>query len=107
MSVPNHFAVVAADLVGRETDVERGRMLHSPGLKTAGRFFAFATPSELFVKLPAARVNELIGSDVGRPCEIRQGSPMREWVRLVPGDASICASYVDEARTFVAAQKGR
>jgi hypothetical protein len=107
VSVGDHFALVAADLVGHETDVERGSMLHAPGLRTAGRSFAFATPSELFVKLPATRVSELIGSGVGRPCEIRRGSPMREWVRLVPADANVCASYVDEAHTFVASRKGK
>jgi hypothetical protein len=76
-------------------------MLHAPGLQTAGRFFAFATPSNLFLKLPAARVKQLIDSGAGQACEIRCGAPMREWVRLSPRDAGACASYVMEARDFV------
>jgi hypothetical protein len=82
-------------------------MLHAPGLRTAGRFFAFATTSDLVVKLSAERVGELIGSGAGRPCEIRRGTPMREWVRLSPTSPRECAIYAIEARDFVASQQGR
>ena len=107
MSLEDQFAAVAANLLGRDASVERGRMLHAPGLKTAGRFFAFATPSELFVKLPAPRVRELVASNMGRACEIRRGAPMREWVRLAPANVDAFASYVDEARDYVVSQQRR
>lgn len=99
------FAEVAEDLLGRDATVERGRMLHAPSLRTAGRCFAFAATADLVVKLPAMRVAELIASGAGRPCEIRRGAPMREWVRLSPTDPRACASYISEARDF-AKQKG-
>ncbi len=107
MSVVERFAAVAAGLSARDESVEPGRMLHAPGLKTSGRFFAFATPEDIVVKLPAARVQELISSGAGRPCEIRKGAPMREWVRLEPDTDQTCADYLDEARDFVARQKSR
>lgn len=83
-------------------DDERGRMLHSPGLKTAGRFYAFAAGDGLTVKLAATRVSELIAAGVGRACEPRRGRPMRQWVRVTPADADACTAYLVEARTFVA-----
>jgi hypothetical protein len=101
MRVPHHFAAVADRLLG-DVDVEQGRMLHAPGLKVRGRFFAFTTKEELVVKLPAARVNELIAGGAGRPCDPRKGRPMREWVRLTPADETACATYMVEARHFVA-----
>ena len=101
MSIAEQFATVAEDLLARDATVERGRMLQSPGLRAAGRFFAFVTTSDLVVKLPARRVAELIDSGTGRPCEIRRGAPMREWVRLSPTDSRACARYLGEARDFV------
>ncbi|UDL97520.1 hypothetical protein [Streptomyces longhuiensis] len=80
---------------------ERGRMLQSPGLKTSGMFYAFATGNDLVVKLSAARVVELIEAGTGLPCAPRPGRPMRQWVRLTPADAEQCLAYLAEAREFV------
>ncbi len=100
------FAAVSAKLLAQDPAIEQGRTLHAPGLKISGKFFAFASRDELYVKLPAARVQELLGSGAGRPCEIRKGSPMREWIRLSPiDDAS--GAYLNEARDFVAREHGR
>jgi hypothetical protein len=104
MSVESQFAKVSGRLIRDDRGVERGRMLHSIGLKTAGRFFAFTTKGELVVKLPARRVAELIAMNVGQPCAPRPGRPMREWVRLTPPAEGACAAYVVEARDFVTAQ---
>jgi hypothetical protein len=76
-------------------------MLQSPGLRTGGRFYAFATAEQLIVKLPADRVAELIGSGHGTPCSPRPGRPMREWVCLPDLDEAACLAYVLEAREFV------
>jgi hypothetical protein len=80
---------------------DRGGMLQSPGLKTSGAFYAVATGSDLVVKLPAARVVELIEAGAGRPCVPRAGRPMRQWVRLTPADAELCLACLAEAREFV------
>jgi len=84
--------------------VERGRMLSASGFRdpAAGKFFAFVTRGQLVVKLPAERVTELIASGEGRVFDAGKGRPMREWVGLVPADEAACASYMREARKFVA-----
>lgn len=80
---------------------EPGRMLRAEGLTTAGRFYAFATGDDIVVKLPAARVAELVAAGAGRPCEPRTGRPMRQWVRLRPADEDACVAALTEAREFV------
>ncbi|MFC5034317.1 hypothetical protein G3I60_16080 [Streptomyces sp. SID13666] len=86
---------------------ELGRMLHSPGLKAAGRFYAFTTRHDLVVKLPAARVTELIAAGAGHTCDPRGGHPMRQWVRLSPTDEHACVAYLKEARDFVTREERR
>jgi hypothetical protein len=97
------FERVGRRLLVEHPEDEWGRMLHSLGLKTSGKFYAFTTRGELAVKLPAARVSELIASGSGGPCEPRKGRPMREWVRLSVSEEDTCATYLREARGFVAA----
>lgn len=86
---------------------EAGRMLHAPGLKTAGRFYAFATGDNLVVKLPATRVTELIAAGEGRVCEPRPGRPMRQWVCLTPSGHDAVIGHLVEARAFVAGLRDR
>ncbi|GAB3846783.1 hypothetical protein ACFPIJ_39980 [Dactylosporangium cerinum] len=87
-----------APLLDLFPDDEEGRMLHSPGLRTGGRFYAFTSGDDVIVKLPAARVAELIASGAGLPCSPRPGRPMREWVRVPAQD---CLPLILEARAFV------
>ena len=101
------FESVSAELLASHPGDDRGRMLRSPGLKAAGKFFAFATKDDLVVKLPAARVAELIVTGAGRPCSPARGRPMREWVRVRPADREACAAFLAEARSFVTAPTGR
>lgn len=95
------FEDASRTLLDEHPGDERGRMLQSPGLKTSGALYAFATGSDLVVKLPAARVAELIDAGAGRPCEPRPGRPMRQWVRLTAADAELRLAYLAEAREFV------
>ena len=78
-------------------------MLQSPGLRTAGKFYAFAAAADVVVKLPAARVEELIAAGRGLACSPRPGRPMKEWVRIAAPDEESCLSYLREARRFVSA----
>lgn len=101
------FAVVARQVLERFPGDEQGRMLHAPGLRTAGTFYAFVSTDGLVVKLPAARVDELVATGVGLPCATRPGRPMKQWV-VVPGpDESSCLAFVLEARAFVASLAAR
>ena len=102
MSVEEIFDQVTARLAAEEPGLERGRVFHSDGLKTAGKLCAFVTKGELVVKLPAERVSELIAAGTGLPFDAGKGRPMKEWVRLRPEDEAACTAYVLEARSFVA-----
>jgi TfoX/Sxy family transcriptional regulator of competence genes len=103
--VDEMFEEVSDELVARRGGVERGRILHSVGVKTGGKFFAFVAKGDLVVKLPRDRVAELIANGTGRVFDAGKGRPMKEWVRLSPGDKTVCAAYAEEARSFVAGQR--
>jgi hypothetical protein len=104
---PAAFAAVAEQLLAEFVGDEHGRMLRSPGLKTGGKFYGFVTGDDLIVKLPAARVAELLASARGLPCSPRPGRPMREWVRIPAPDEASCRSHLLEARAFVSSAPQR
>ena len=108
MSVQRLFDDVSRRLVHDDPDVEKAHMFNSDGLKTRtnGKFFATVSGERLLVKLPAARVAELVTAGAGQPFH-SGGRLMREWVLLEPRDEASCAAYVDEAHGFVAAKRGR
>ena len=95
------FAVVRERALALHPGDEEGRMLHSTGLRTGGKFYAFASGADVIVKLPAERVAELVASGAGSPCETKPGRAMREWVQLPVRDADSCLASVLEARAFV------
>jgi hypothetical protein len=96
------FDQVADRLAGSQPGVERGKIMHSIGLRApSGSFVAFVRGGERLVcKLPAGRVSELVQSGEGEPFTAGKARPMREWVELRPQDAPSCARYVEEALRF-------
>ena len=101
------YAEVARRVLARHPGDEEGRMLNAPGLKAGGKVYAFAGgDGDVIVKLPAARVTELVGSGEGQPCSPRPGRPMREWVVVPAADLGRCLAYVLEARGFVSGSAG-
>ena len=100
-SVDEVFSNVGDRVLALFPGDEEGRMLRSLGLKTNSKFYAFVTADDVVVKLPAPRVDELVGTGRGQPCSPRPGRPMREWVRIPAPDEESCLAYVLEARTFV------
>ena len=98
------FDEVAGRMVSSSSDVELGRALASEGLKVRGKLFGFVwKDTGIVVKLPADRVAALIASGEGGVFDRGRGTPMREWVRVRPGDTEACHAYLTEARDFVAA----
>lgn len=100
-TVDQVFSTVRHRMLATYPADEEGRMLRSASLKTAGKSYAFATATDLIVKLPASRVDELVDSGRGLPCSPKPGRPMKEWVCIPGPDEEACAAYVLEARTFV------
>lgn len=95
------FSAVTAQLLHDHPTDERAQMLHSPGLRTGGKFYAFATSTDLVVKLSASRVADLVADGRARPCSPRPGRPMREWAAVSAPDEATCLDYVRQARAFV------
>jgi hypothetical protein len=88
MDAEERFARLVDDLAG-EPGVEppgtgRRRGFGSSALTVGGAIFAMLVSGGLVVKLPAARVAELIGAGAGEPFATGRGRPMREWVAVAP-----------------------
>ncbi|HEX4623851.1 MAG TPA: hypothetical protein VH231_05315 [Solirubrobacteraceae bacterium] len=97
------FEAASAELLDEDERLATGKMLHNIGLRSGnGKFFCFERGDDLVVKLPEARVTELIDSGVGGVMDRGQPErPLREWVSLRPGDADACLAYMREAWSFV------
>jgi hypothetical protein len=79
---------------------EGGSGFGSNAIKINKSIFAMLVNDRLIVKLPAARVTELISSDKGVPFDAGKGKPMKEWVGLAVDDDT-CRELVAEAMAFV------
>ena len=55
----------------------------------------------LVLKLPAARVAELIEIGRGHPFDAGKGRPMKEWVSLEPNSAEDWLGLATDALSFV------
>ncbi|SDF88780.1 TfoX N-terminal domain-containing protein [Blastococcus aurantiacus] len=92
-----------ADLVDRfvDGDVTPGHMFGCAGLRAGRRFFAIRWHEQLVVKLPPARLAQLVDGGDGRPFEPMEGRRMNGWIVL--GGPADRADVVEEARAYVAA----
>lgn len=104
-SVKELFDAVAERLVVTDDRVHVGKIFHSEGLKSGGKFFAFNRKDELVVKLAQERVAQLIAEGTGWPFDAGKGRPMREWVVLRSSDLASCTSHVVEALEFMTGEK--
>src|SRR4051812_4955264 len=82
--------------------VTQGTMFGSKGLRTGTKFFAIRWHEQLVVKLPPARLTELVEAGDGQPVEPMEGRRMNGWV--LPADSVDGPPVVEEARASVAAQ---
>jgi hypothetical protein len=85
-----------------EPGVTRSTMMGYPCLRTNGAFFACVerTTGHLIVKLPAARVTELVTAGQARPFS-PNGRVFREWAAFPVPDQDEWMALLDEARTFI------
>lgn len=103
MGTEERFAEVVAgfaDEPGVEPPSDGPRRFGSRALKAGGSIFAMLDVFDRFVvKLPAARVAELVEAGAGAPFDNGQGKVMRQWV--VVGEGQDWAALAREAKGFV------
>ncbi len=79
--------------------VTPGTMFGSKGLRTGKKFFAIWWHGQLVVKLPPARIDELVRAGESEPFEPMEGRPMNGWVVVAP--AEDWPALAGESRSFV------
>lgn len=69
-------------LFTKEPRVSLGRLFSAVGLKVDGKIFAMVARGALVVKLPKARVDELVAARAGHRFEPGPGHVMKEWISM-------------------------
>jgi hypothetical protein len=90
------------ELVGADgvTPPRGGSGFGRSALRFQNRIFAMFVRGRLVVKLPAERVEELIGAGEGVHFDANKGTPMREWLSLDPDSARPWLALATEALDF-------
>src|SRR5262245_30021996 len=98
----SRFAAVVAAVAGKRGVTRESRQGFGSGaLKVNGKIFAMMTPgAEFVVKIPKARVDELVDQGVGERFEPGPGRIMKEWLAL-RGHAERWTELAMEAFQFV------
>lgn len=88
------------------TSITEGKGFGSSGqLKVKGRIFAMLVRGDLVLKLPRARVEELVVQRHGVHFDAGKGKPMKEWFVLSPTSRKPWSPLAQEALDFVRRQK--
>jgi hypothetical protein len=97
----DEFWSAAASLIERG-EAEPGTIMGGECLRAGGEFVAMPhhTGEGMVVKLPAARVAELIEQDTGEPFA-PAGRVFREWVLVRHHDGELWRALLSEAHAFV------
>ena len=101
------YATLASSLlrsggVTQDSRESKARGFGADALKVNNMIFAMLTRGRLVVKLPRARVGELIASGGGEPFDAGKGRPMKEWVTVAPSaSAAKWRALAREALAFV------
>jgi hypothetical protein len=62
--------------------VKASKAFGYPAYKVNGKIFAFVGSKGVAIKLPAARVQDLIDGKVMKPFEVAEGNIWREWLSI-------------------------
>jgi hypothetical protein len=84
MTPEDRFDELVAELahLGDVSPPAGGRRFGAQALRRHGRIFAMLSNGCLVVKLPRARVDELVAAGAGVRFDAGRGTPMREWFVL-------------------------
>lgn len=84
------------------THITEGKGFGSSGqLKVGGKIFAMLVGGELVLKMPRARVDELVRAGEGRHFDAGKGRPMREWFVLSSTSKKPWLPLAEDAMAFV------
>jgi len=91
-----------------EAGVAEGRMFRTEGLTYHGKFFVALSHDKetMLVKLPEARVSELLADSSGLPFVTGDRAPMREWALIPLTLADRWSAIAAEAFAFAKANAG-
>jgi hypothetical protein len=78
----------------------------SEGLRISKKVYAMLVNGELVVKLPKARVDDLVDAGVGRRFDPGHGRIMKEWLSVPPSASRRWKALVAEGKAFVGASPG-
>jgi len=97
------FMDVVASFSGRPgvTPPSGGRAFGDSALKVDGKIFAMLTREQLVVKLPKARVADLVAAGEGEYFTAGKGRPMKEWFTVGPDSTLDWKTVAEEALQFV------
>ena len=70
-------------------------------MRISNKIYAMLVHGELVVRVPKARVDELVDEGIGRRFEPSPGRVMKEWLSLPPAASRRWRALVAEARAFV------
>ena len=100
------FAPVVKAFAGKRDVTRESRQGFGSGaLKVNGKIFAMMTPrAEFVVKIPKARVDELVNDGIGERFEPGPGRIMKEWLAL-DGHPERWTDLAKEAYQFVKGQR--
>ena len=108
MTAERRYAALVARLAALSgvTSISEGKGFGSSGqLKVKGRIFAMLVRGELVLKLPRARVEELVAQRQGVHFDAGKGKPMKEWFVLSPTSSKPWSPLAQEALDFVSAKR--
>jgi hypothetical protein len=108
MSYNEAHKQIIDDLVLGMPGVKGGKAFGYPAYKVNGKVFAFVGESGIAIKLPEARVNELLDIDPSvKPFEVSDGSIWREWAfieRETSSDYRQDITLLEESAEYVASK---
>lgn len=96
------YGVLVDELVGVPGVVppRSGGGFGRSALRFEGKIFAMLVRGRLVLKLPEARVSELIAAGEGLNFDANKGTPLREWLSVDPGSGLDWLPLAREALDF-------
>jgi hypothetical protein len=88
-------------VVGPSGQSDAKKKFGSDALKIGGKIFAMLSHDRFVVRLPRARVDELVATGEGERCDPGHGRVMREWLALDPSSGLKWLPLAKEAMIFV------